>query len=146
MIDKRTGKDLKDIPILEDPMLRIYIMLNQEGKVKIGKTKNIYQRYLSLCGSNSQGIKITNVCCSPSTYLYTLETIMHNKFDKYRISNTEWFYNKEDSSGEMLFKTACEELRLLFSSASYKKCNEIRKGYWESTHRKTEKVGDADDN
>jgi hypothetical protein len=143
MIDKRTGKDLKDIPILEEPMLRIYIMLNQEGKIKIGKTKNIYQRYQSLCGSNSQGIEITDVCCSPSTYLYTLETIMHNKFDKYRIPNTEWFYNKEDLSGEMLFKTACEELKLLFSSASYKRCNEIRKEFWESTHRK---VGGANDN
>ena len=116
MIDKRTGKDLKDIPILEEPQLRIYVFLNNEGRVKIGKTKNIYQRYLSLCGSNSQGINIVSCMTSPPTYLYTLETIMHNKFDKYRIINTEWFYNEEDPTGEILFKTICKELKLLFSS------------------------------
>lgn len=145
MIDIRTGKDLKDIPILEEPQLRIYVMLDAEGKIKIGKTKNIYQRYLSLCGSNSRGVDIIEVCCSPQTFLYTLETIMHDKFDKYRIPNTEWFYNKQDPTGEELFKTACEELKLLFSSAGYKRCNEIRKDFWESTH-KIEKVGGANDN
>ena len=127
MVDIRTGKELKDIPILEEPQLRLYVMLNQEGKVKIGKTKNIYQRYQSLCGSNSQGVQITSVCCSPPTYLYSLENIMHEKFNQYRIPKTEWFYNKEDMSGTMLFKSACEELKLLFSSADYKKCNETRK-------------------
>lgn len=127
MIDERTGKDLKDILILEEPELRIYVMLDEEGKVKIGKTKNIYQRYLSLCGSNSRGVNIIKILCSPSTFLYTLETIMHDKFSKYRIPNTEWFYDKEDSSGQRLFNDACEELRLLFSSDSYKRCNEIRK-------------------
>lgn len=144
MIDKRTGKDLKDIPILQEPQLRIYIFLNSEGRVKIGKTKNIYQRYQSLCGSNSQGIDIISCLVSPSTYLYTLETIMHDKFNKYRIPNTEWFYNKEDPTGENLFKITCEELKLLFSSASYKRCNEIRKEFWKSTH-KIEKVGDNND-
>ena len=138
MKDIRTGKELKDIPILENPQLRLYVMLNQEGKVKIGKTKNIYQRYQSLCGSNSQGVKITSVCCSPPTYLYSLENIMHEKFNKYRIPNTEWFYNKEDIYGTMLFKSACEELKLLFSSSDYKKCNETRKLF--------SKVGDNDDN
>lgn len=127
MIDIRTGKDLNEIPILEDPQLRIYVMLNQEGKIKIGKTKNIYQRYLSLCGSNSQGVIITTCLVSPPTYLYTLETIMHDKFSRYRIPNTEWFYDMEESSGEKLFETACEELKALFSSTDYKKCNEVRK-------------------
>ena len=102
-------------------------MLNEDGKVKIGKTKNIYQRYLSLCGSNSQGVAIQKVCVSPKTFLFTIETIMHNKFAKYRIPSTEWFYNKEDTSGERLFEQACDELKLLFSSTDYKKCNELRK-------------------
>ena len=146
MIDKRTKKGLKDIPILEEPQLRIYVMRNSEGRVKIGKTKNIYQRYLSLCGSNSQGIEVTDVCCSPQTALYTLETIMHDKFDKYRIPNTEWFYNKEDPSGNKLFESACEELRLLFSSADYKRCNKTRKECWENVHKKTDKVGETNDN
>ena len=33
MIDIRTGKDLKDIPILEEPALRIYIFHNTAGKI-----------------------------------------------------------------------------------------------------------------
>ena len=127
MIDERTRKDLKEFPILEEPKLYVYVMLNSDGKVKIGKTKNIQQRYQSLCGSNSGGSKIERCLVSPSTYLYTLETIMHDKFDRFRIPNTEWFYDKEETSGEMLFNKATNELRLLFSSASYKKCNELRK-------------------
>ena len=145
MIDQRTGKNLKDYPILEEPKLYIYIFMNDAGRIKIGKTKNIQQRYQSLCGSNGGSFQITRCLTSPSTYLYTLETIMHSKFDKYRIPNTEWFYNKEDPSGEKLFETACEELKLLFSSASYKRCNKIRKEFWDSMH-KVEKVGGIDDN
>lgn len=127
MIDIRTGKDLKDYPILEEPKLYVYVMLNTAGKIKIGKTKNIQQRYMSLCGSNSAGDKIVKVCVSPSSYLYTLEQIMHNKFDRYRIPNTEWFYDSNDISGENLFNNAINELKLLFSSTSYKKCNNLRK-------------------
>ena len=127
MIDIRTGKDLKDYPILEEPKLYVYIMLNEAGKIKIGKTKNIQQRYMSLCGSNSAGDKIIKVCVSPSSYLYTLEQIMHDKFNKYRISNTEWFYYKKDPSGEFLFDKAVNKLRQLFSSTDYEKCNNLRK-------------------
>lgn len=139
MIDKRTGKDLKNIPVLEEPQLRIYIFLNEEGKIKIGKTKNIYQRYLSLCGSNSRGVELTECMTSPATYLYTLESLIHDKFTRYRIPNTEWFYNKEDPTGILLFEKACEELKLLFSSTDYKKCNELRRSM-------SKKVGDFNDN
>ena len=131
MIDIRTGKDLKDFPILEEPMLRLYIFLNDAGKIKIGKTKNIEQRYQSLCGSNGAGNKIISACVSPATYLYTLETVMHDKFIKYRIPNTEWFYDKNDISGILLFTKAVEELKLLFSSNAYKQCNDLRKQIWE---------------
>lgn len=146
MIDKRTGKDLKDFPILDEPKLYIYILHNQGGKIKIGKTKNIQQRYQSLSGSNSAGDCIDIVMCSPSTYLYTLETIMHDKFDRFRIPNTEWFYNKQDPTGIKLFESACEELRLLFSSASYKRCNKIRQECWESLNKKINKAGEINDN
>lgn len=131
MIDTRTGKDINDFPILEEPKLYIYVMLNDSGKVKIGKTKNIQQRYQSLCGSNGGGNKIIKLCCSPSTYLYSLENIMHDKFANYRIPNTEWFYDKKDPSGEILFEKVFEELRLLFSSAGYKTCNNLRKSLCE---------------
>ena len=141
MIDSRTGKDIKDFPILEEPKLYIYIMLNDTGKVKIGKTKNIKQRYQSLCGSNGQGNKIIKLCCSPSSYLYTLENIMHDKFVRYRIPNTEWFYDKTDTTGELLFNMAVNELTLLFSSDEYKKCNALRKKVCEE-----KKGGDVCDN
>ena len=127
MIDIRTGKDIKEYPVLEEPKLYIYIMLNSSGRVKVGKTKNIQQRYQSLCGSNTGGSKIEKCLVSPSTYLYTIETIMHDKFDKFRIPNTEWFYDEEDVTGERLFDNASNELRLLFSSTSYKRCNNLRK-------------------
>ena len=143
MKDVRTGKDLKDFPILEEPKLYIYIMLNNAGKIKIGKTKNIQQRYQSLCGSNSAGDSIIKVCVSPSTYLYTLETIMHDKFDKYRIPNTEWFYDYNNSNGDMLFENAVNKLKLLFSSSDYKKCNNLRKMIWDNSHVK---VGETVDN
>ena len=141
MIDIRTGKDLKDYTILEEPKLYVYIMLNEAGKIKIGKTKNIQQRYMSLCGSNSAGDKIIKVCVSPSSYLYTLEQIMHDKFNKYRIPNTEWFYYKKDPSGEFLFDKAVNKLRQLFSSTDYEKCNNLRKSL--SCHIKD---GDCNDN
>lgn len=141
MIDVRTGKDLKDYPILEEPKLYVYIMLNEAGKIKIGKTKNIQQRYMSLCGSNSAGDKIIKVCVSPGSYLYTLEQIMHDKFNKYRIPNTEWFYYKKDPSGEFLFDKAVNKLRQLFSSTDYEKCNNLRKSL--SCHIKD---GDRSDN
>lgn len=132
MIDERTGKDIKEYPILDDPKLYIYIILNNAGRVKIGKTKNIQQRYQSLSGSNGGSFQIIKCLVSPSTYLYTLETIMHDKFNQYRIPNTEWFYNKDDINGEGLFNAAINELKALFSSTSYKRCNELRKQYQES--------------
>lgn len=143
MIDKRTGKDLKELSILEEPMVRIYIFLNNAGKIKIGRTKDVYKRYLSLCGSNGQGIEITKSFVSTGTYIFTLEETMHNKFSKYRISGTEWFYDKSDPTGEKLFLNAAKELELLFSSASYEKCNELRKTLHE---KKMSKGGDTCDN
>ena len=142
MVDIRTGKNIKEYPILEEPKLYIYIMLNDAGKIKIGKTKNIQQRYQSLCGSNGQGNNIIKLCVSPSTYLYTLENIMHDKFKKYRIPNTEWFHDKENTNGEKLFNNAVKELKLLFSSADYKKCNSLR----ESLFKNNFKGGDNLDN
>ncbi len=129
MIDERTKKDLKDLPVLDEPQVRIYVMLNSVGKIKIGKSKNVYQRYLSLSGSNGQGNEIIKVLVSPPTYLYTIETVMHEKFKEYRIPNTEWFYDENNVSGEELFTAAVKELRLLFSSEQYKLCNSIREEF-----------------
>ena len=131
MIDIRTGKKLKDVPVLDEPKTYIYIMLNDAGKIKIGKTKNIQQRYQSLCGSNGQGNLILKVYCSPDSYLHTLEDIMHSRFSKYRVPKTEWFYDANEPSGEKLFDNATKELQLLFSSTDYKRCNNVRKEMYE---------------
>ena len=131
MVKTKIKEELKNIPILEEPMVYIYIMLNEMGKIKIGKTKDMYKRYLSLCGSNGQGVEICRGYCSPATFLHSIERIMHEKFDKYRIPNTEWFYDKSDESGVILFNKAMNELELLFSSAEYERCNETRKRLYE---------------
>ena len=133
MIDLRTGKELKDVPIVNDPQVRIYVFLNDAGKVKIGRTKDIYKRYLSLCGSNGQGNEIVKCLVSPGTFLLSLEGTMHNKFERYRIPNTEWFYDVKDPTGETLFNDVTEHLKLLFSSAGYKRCNELRKQIYMSS-------------
>lgn len=127
MIDERTKLELRDIPILDEPQLYIYVLLNSAGKVKVGITTNIFQRVQSLSGSNGAGDKIIRCYCSPATYLYTLESAMHVKMNKYRISNTEWFYYKGGPDGELLYSSAIKLLERYFSSDEYNHCNEWRR-------------------
>ena len=82
MKDIRTGLDLKMIPILEDEQVYIYAMLNTCNKIKIGITKNIQQRYQSLCGSNSQGNEILKVYVTEATYLNSLVDVGLLEFEK----------------------------------------------------------------
>lgn len=125
MIDERTNLDLKEIPELEEPQVYIYVMKNSVGKIKIGKTKNIYKRYLSLSGSNSQGNDITNVYCSPATYLYSMEWMMHDHFKDFRIKGTEWFEG-------VSYKEIVDFLNTNLESENYKTCNELRRKWYES--------------
>lgn len=127
MIDERTKKDLKLFPVLPEGRAYIYILLNDAGKIKIGKTRNIFQRYMSLCGSNGAGNSITQVYVSPVSYVPTLEYVMHNKFVQYRIHGTEWFFNPNDNTGNTLFETAIKELQTILSSKSYQHCDQLRK-------------------
>lgn len=141
MIDENTKRNLNDIPILDKPQTYIYLMLNSAGKLKIGKTRNIQQRYQSLCGSNGQGNHILKVYCSKGTYVSSIETTMHNTFSRYRIAGTEWFFDNADQSGERLYCMAKNELDALFSSTGYKKCNELREKMYVKS-----KGGDTYDN
>lgn len=129
MKDIRTGLDLKMIPILEDEQVYIYAMLNTCNKIKIGITKNIQQRYQSLCGSNSQGNEILKVYVSEATYLSNLEKMIHEHFDKFRLKKTEWFVSNK--SGVLKYEEVIEYIEQLFSSADYKRCNEIRRKIYE---------------
>ena len=129
MKDLRTGLDLKIIPILEDEQVYIYAMLNTCNKIKIGITKNIQQRYQSLCGSNSQGNEILKVYVTEATYLNNLEKMIHEHFDKFRLKKTEWFVSNK--SGVLKYEEVIEYIAQLFSSADYKRCNEIRRKIYE---------------
>ena len=134
MIDINTGLELKNIPILEDEQVYIYAMLNTCNKIKIGITKNIQQRYQSLCGSNSQGNEIIKVYVSESTYLNNLEKMIHEHFGQFRLKKTEWFASNK--SGILKYEEVIEYIEQLFSSADYKRCNEVRKRINELNKRK----------
>lgn len=134
MIDIHTGLELKNIPILEDEQVYIYAMLNTCNKIKIGITKNIQQRYQSLCGSNSQGNEIIKVYVSESTYLNNLEKMIHEHFGQFRLKKTEWFASNK--FGILKYEEVIEYIEQLFSSADYKRCNEVRKRINELNKRK----------
>ena len=134
MIDIHTGLELKNIPILEDEQVYIYAMLNTCNKIKIGITKNIQQRYQSLCGSNSQGNEIIKVYVSESTYLNNLEKMIHEHFGQFRLKKTEWFASNK--FGTLKYEEVIEYIEQLFSSADYKRFYEVRKRINELNKRK----------
>lgn len=127
MRDERTGKELSEFPVLEDGQIRLYVLENNFGHIKIGITTNVKQRIDSYGRSNGQGVtEIKRVLVSPPTWLKSMEGTIHNHYDWYRIEGTEWFCDKRNT-GELTFEKVCEYMKLLFSSASYKRCNELRK-------------------
>lgn len=138
MIDIRTGLDLKNIKILTDEQVYIYAMLNTCNKIKIGITKNIQQRYQSLCGSNSQGNEILKVYVSEATYLSNLEKMIHEHFNQFRLNKTEWFVS--NTNGTLKYEEVIEYINLLFSSTDYKRCNDIRRKISEVNKRKKEAI------
>lgn len=121
-----TGKNismLKDIPVLDNGQIYIYVMLNHpQGNIKIGKTINIQQRLQSLSGSNGGGSKITKLYCSPATWVQSIETALHSYYHKYRIDGTEWFKGED-----LVFNDVVEHVNGLFYTKSYNTCNQIRK-------------------
>lgn len=115
-------KLLKQIPVLEDEQLYIYVMLCSNGNVKIGKTTNIVQRLISLSGSNGYGEKITAIYCSPSTWIQSIESTCHNHYHYARIPGTEWF-----DGHKVDFNEVVEYVDGLFHSKGFETCNELRK-------------------
>lgn len=114
---------LKELPVLEDGQLYIYVMLNYpQGNIKIGQTTNIIQRLQSLSGSNGGGNHIIKLYVSPSTYILSIEKTCHNHYDWYRIKGTEWF-----NGDKLNFDEVVEYVDSLFRTESFKVCNELRK-------------------
>lgn len=108
------------LPKIEDIQYYIYALENDKGLVKIGISKDISQRVLSLSGSNGGGNYIVRVAVSPTTYLRTLEHSFHDMFNRYRVKGTEWF---DGISFEEIVTTMDD----IFSSSSYERNNEMRK-------------------
>ena len=115
-------KSLKELSVLEDGQIYVYVMLNSAGNVKIGKTTNIQQRLISLSGSNGGGSKITALYCSPATWIQSIEDTCHNHYHFARIQGTEWF-----DSGKISFKDVVRYVDGLFHTKGYEICNELRR-------------------
>ena len=125
---------LKELPILEDGQLYIYVMLNYpQGNIKIGQTTNIVQRLQSLSGSNGGGNHIIKLYVSPSTYISSIEKTCHNHYDWYRINGTEWF-----NGDKLNFDEVVKYVDSLFRTESFKICNELRKEQIEKKRREDE--------
>ena len=125
---------LKELPILEDGQLYIYVMLNYpQGNIKIGQTTNIVQRLQSLSGSNCGGNHIIKLYVSPSTYISSIEKTCHNHYDWYRINGTEWF-----NGDKLNFDEVVKYVDSLFRTESFKICNELRKEQIEKKRREDE--------
>ena len=121
-----TNKNIQDLaqdkPPLEDGQIYIYVLLNSQGNIKIGKTSNMQQRHRSLSGSNGGGNKIVACYCSPATWVISTERACHNHYEWCRIKGTEWFCH--DS---LKFDDVVRYVDGLFQTSSYKCCNELRK-------------------
>lgn len=100
----------------------IYVLENDLGCIKIGRTTKPKQRFAQLSGSNCGGGRVRRIGLSDMTYLYTLERILHERFAAYRVSGTEWFR-------DVPFEAVCKQMQWLFGSESYRVCNDVRKEY-----------------
>lgn len=132
--DSKNIIELKEVPVLDDGSIYIYVMLNYPaGNIKIGQTTNIVQRLQSLSGSNGGGNKIIKLALSDFTYVISSEKAFHEKFGRYRIEGTEWF-----DGSKLTFEEVVSEVENQFSTKSYKVCNEIRKKLAEKKIREDE--------
>ena len=105
---------------MKDNIYYIYILENDANLIKIGITKDFNQRLVSLSGSNGGGHKIINQFVSESTYLYSLERVMHTHFSKNRINGTEWFK-------DLNFSDVVYILLNYFKKPEYIHANNLRK-------------------
>ena len=116
-----------NVEAISDGQLYIYVVENNpQGNIKIGRSRNPKQRLQSLSGSNSGGNKIGRCAISDVTYLYVLEQMAHDHFEKFRISGTEWFDGEQ-----MTFEDAINFVESLFHREDYEHCNAVRKKAYE---------------
>ncbi len=108
--------EYESLPSFPDKSQGYVYIIENETSIKIGKSTNVYQRFLSLSNSNSGGQLFQRVYVSPSSYLYnTIERIMHDHYDAERKTG-EWFINVN-------FDDAVEFLKKQFSSPNFQTAN-----------------------
>ena len=109
-------------PKLDKLQWYIYVILNNNGDIKIGRSHDIISRMRSLSNSNAGGSQIVKVAVSPPTYLRTYEGSLHDLYNKYRVPNSEWFKGLD-------FDIVVNEMEKYFNSEKYKCLNDLRKQY-----------------
>lgn len=109
-----------DLPKLDDLQWYIYILENDRKDIKVGRTHDIKQRIRSLSNSNAGGSCINRAAISVPTYLRTLEGVIHDKFERNRVRNSEWFTG-------ITFEEVVEFANSQFNHTSYETLNEMRK-------------------
>ena len=121
VFNKNNITSLKLLEPVQDTMLYIYVILNSDDRIKIGKTTNPLQRIKSLSGSNTGGSQICKIAClEEPTYILTLEDALHTHYNYCRIQGTEWFENLD-------FDEVVNFINSILSLPSYDICNKIRK-------------------
>lgn len=115
-------------PKLKTREVYIYVLENENGNIKVGRTTNFNNRLQNLSGSNTGGEKITRFYCFPPTYLLTMECVIHSYFDKYRAEG-EWFKG-------VTFEEVYDYILSLFSAKNYNTLNNLRKQYPYHTKQK----------
>ena len=119
--DKSNIYSLKQLSPVPDTQLYLYVILNSENRIKIGRTTNPLNRIISLSGSNTGGAKICKIACTEqSTYVLTLENALHSHYNYYRVKGTEWFERLD-------FDEVVEYINSLLSKPTFEMCENIRK-------------------
>jgi hypothetical protein len=87
---------------LEDNI--VYFILNTSGRVKIGFTSNLDQRFKSLVNSSGDDLTILYTYSPVNTSISELESKLHYRYAKYRVIG-EWFVIDPYQD----FKVVCEQ-------------------------------------
>ena len=123
--------ELKNIPKLDKNLYYIYVLKNNpQGNIKIGRSHNIQVRMQNLAGSNNGGNYIETIAVSEPTYLYTLESALHNHFHEARIQGTEWFDGTKITMDEII-----QYIDTFFQSEQYRRLNDSRRLYVEKIQK-----------
>lgn len=105
---------------LDNLQYYIYVIENDNGAIKIGRTHNIKSRLASLSNSNAGGSTLVRCAVSPATYLRTIETSTQEYYNRYRVKGSEWFIG-------VTFEEVVKFIDDIFNKRSYNTLNDLRR-------------------